>query len=79
MPFMDVPSGVRGVGTIHDDHVLFSYMIPFEAKEMKARYGSHEAYVDLIRAGAVRMVGDRLIRADAADDVIALAERVSAF
>ena len=79
LPSMDVPHALRGFGSIHDDHVLFGYMIPYTPDQMKARYGSHEAYVDLIRAASERMMAAQLLRADAADDVIAIAEASQAF
>jgi len=79
LPQMDVPSAVRGVGSIHDDHVLFSYMLPFTPDVMKARHGSHEAYVDRIRAASAALVESRLLAPYAADDLNQAAERSTAF
>jgi hypothetical protein len=79
LPAMDVPTAVRGFGSIDDDHVLFSYMVPFSKAKLKARHGSHDAYVDKIRAASERLVAARLLRPDAVEDVIAQAQRLEAF
>ena len=74
LPELDVPIATRGVGEIHDERVLFGYMLPFAKEKLKARYGSQEAYVDQVRAATQRMVAARLLRADIAGEVIAAAE-----
>ncbi|MEO6339953.1 MAG: alpha/beta hydrolase domain-containing protein [Caulobacteraceae bacterium] len=74
LPDLDVPIATRGVGEIHDERVLFGYMLPFGRDELKARYGSQEAYVDQVQTATDRMVAARLLRADIAGEVIAAAQ-----
>ena len=74
LPDLDVPIATRGVGEIHDERVLFGYMLPFAPEALKARYGSHEAYVDQVQAATDRVLAARLLRADIADEVIAAAQ-----
>jgi hypothetical protein len=75
------PLGVyRGLDPDYKDHPNYFAWIggsfePFSAEELKARYPSPNAYVDLVEKGAAALLADRLILEEDYEAYVAAARR----
>jgi hypothetical protein len=74
LPQLEVPAATFGAG--EGKFYLHGYSTPFTPEELRARYGSREAYLAKFRAAVDRAVVDRWLLADDAGVMLSAAEAV---